>query len=68
MLKNNRLSNITTLKVGPATFSVRFNLIELGSNLINRILATSVDQRTNSKTIDSPTTRTKNNRKAKTKH
>ena len=64
MLKNNRLSNITTLKVGPATFSVRFNLIELGSNLINRILAKSVDQRTNSKTIDSPTTRTKNNKKS----
>jgi hypothetical protein len=67
MPTKNRLNNTTTFKVGPATFSVRFNLMELGTNLINQVLAKGVNQESNSKTIDLPTTITKNTKKAKTK-
>ena len=68
MPTKNRLNNTTTLKVGPATFSVRFNLIELGTNLINQVLAKDVEHDTDNQAIDLPTTSTKNNKKAKTKH
>lgn len=64
-MSSNRLNNTTTIKVGPATFSVRFNLMELGASLINRLLTKDQEEESKNQVIDLPTTTTKNNKKAK---